>query len=102
MELSRFDELVLRGVRHLGADAYGMSVRQTVAALTKSDPSIGAVYAALARLEKQGFIRSWKGEPTPERGGRAKRFFEILGKGELALADIDRVSRSLMPRPAIG
>lgn len=85
--LGHFEEIVLLAVLQLGQDAYGAKIRQTVAEATERDVSIGAVYATLDRLERKGYLKSWQGESTPERGGRAKRYFRAEGAGVRALND---------------
>jgi DNA-binding PadR family transcriptional regulator len=84
--LGSLEHIVLLAVARLGTDAYGMTVRLEIQKRTGRDLSIGAVYATLERLERKGFISSRKGEPTAERGGRAKRHFQIEADGEQALA----------------
>lgn len=85
--LGNFEEIVLLAVLRLRENAYGAKIRQTVAEATERDVSIGAVYATLDRLERKGFMTSWQGEATPERGGRAKRYFKVEGAGVQALND---------------
>jgi DNA-binding PadR family transcriptional regulator len=84
--LGSLEHIVLLAVARLGTDAYGMTVRQEIHNRTGRDLSIGAVYATLERLERKGFVSSRRGEPTAERGGRAKRHFQIEADGEEALA----------------
>jgi DNA-binding PadR family transcriptional regulator len=84
--LGSLEHIVLLAVARLGTDAYGMTVRLEIPKRTGRDLSIGAVYATLERMERKGFISSRKGEPTAERGGRAKRHFQIEADGEQALA----------------
>jgi PadR family transcriptional regulator PadR len=97
--LGHFEEIVLLAVLRLGENAYGAKIRQTVAEALKKDVSIGAVYATLDRLERKGYLKSWQGEATPERGGRAKRYFRVEGAGVQALNDTaaarNRLSQSL-------
>ena len=83
--LGQFEQLVLLAVLRLGADAYGMRVRREIAERTGRDVTIGAVYATLDRLAAKGLVRSALGDPTPERGGRAKRSFRVTGAGTEAL-----------------
>src|SRR5205085_6165323 len=85
--LGQFEEIVLLAVLNLKEGAYGAKIRQKVAEATERDVSIGAVYATLDRLERKGYLKSWQGEATPERGGRAKRYFKVEGTGKLALND---------------
>jgi DNA-binding PadR family transcriptional regulator len=83
--LGEFEQLVLLALVRLGDGAYGMTVRREIDERTGRDASIGAVYATLDRLEAKGLVRSSLGEPTPERGGRAKRCFTISAEGLRAL-----------------
>ena len=79
--LGEFEEFVLLAVRALGPDVYGVPVQQFVERATGRDVSIGAVYAALDRLELKGFVRSVQGDSTPARGGKRKRLFETTPLG---------------------
>jgi DNA-binding PadR family transcriptional regulator len=79
--LGEFEYLVMLAVLRLGADAYGMRVRQEIAVRTQRDVTIGAVYATLERLADKGLLAAWLSEPTAERGGRAKRSFRLTGAG---------------------
>lgn len=83
--LGEFELIVILAVLRLSDSAYGVSIRQEIAERTGRDVSIGAVYATLDRLESKGYVRSRLGEPTPKRGGRPKRFFQITGKGVAAI-----------------
>jgi PadR family transcriptional regulator, regulatory protein PadR len=83
--LGSLEHIVLLAVMRLGSDAYGMTVRREIESATARDISIGAVYATLTRLESKGFISSIQGEPTAERGGRAKRYFCMTAEGKGAL-----------------
>ena len=85
--LRDFEQLVLTAVMTLGDNAYGMTIHEQVEEFvgTWRVVSLGAVYTTLERLEKKGFVSSWYGDPTPERGGRSKRFFKIEAAGQLAL-----------------
>ena len=83
--LGSLEHLVLLALVRLGADAYGMTVRREIEDRTGRSLSIGAIYATLERLETKGLIDSSVGEPTAERGGRAKRHFRMTADGELAL-----------------
>jgi PadR family transcriptional regulator PadR len=79
--LGEFEYLIMLAVLRLGADAYGMRVRQEIAARTGRDVTIGAVYATLERLADKGLLTAAMSQPTPERGGRAKRSFTLTGAG---------------------
>ena len=78
--LGEFEQLVLLAILRLGEQAYGTTIRQILLDVIQRDVSIGALYTTLTRLEDKGLIRSAKGEATAERGGRAKKYFEILLK----------------------
>jgi len=79
--LGEFEYLVMLAVLRLGADAYGMRVRQEIDARTGRDVTIGAVYATLERLVDKGLLAASMSDPTPARGGRAKRSFQLTGVG---------------------
>lgn len=83
--LGEFEHIVLLALLRLGDRAYGVTVRQEIQDRTGREVSIGAVYATLDRLQSKGCIKSFRGEPTPERGGRSKRFFRITAKGVTAV-----------------
>ena len=83
--LGSLEQIVLLAVMRLDANAYGMTVRREIEQRTGRGISIGAVYATLDRLQAKGYVSSFMGEPTAERGGRAKRFFRIEARGERAL-----------------
>src|SRR5215510_15408667 len=83
--LGEFEQLVLLALVRLGEDAYGMRVRREIEERGERPVSIGAVYATLERLEAKGYVSSYLGEATAERGGRAKRHFRIESEGEHAL-----------------
>ena len=78
---SDFEQQVLLAVWRLGEEAYGASVRDELEAATGHEVTQGAVYVTLVRLEKKGWLRSSLSDPTPVRGGKAKRYFEILPEG---------------------
>ena len=91
--LGEFEHLILLALLRLEDRAYGVTVRQEIQLRTKREVSIGAVYATLDRLETKGYVKSRQGDPTPERGGRSKRFFRVTGKGMEAL---DRAQSALV------
>jgi DNA-binding PadR family transcriptional regulator len=83
--LGEFEHLTLLAVFRLGEEAYGMMVRREITQRTGRDVSIGAVYATLERLAEKGLVASSLLEPTPERGGRAKRCFRLTALGVASL-----------------
>jgi DNA-binding PadR family transcriptional regulator len=83
--LGSLEQIVLLAVMRLGDNAYGVKVRQEIERRTGRSISIGAIYATLERLHGKGFVSSYTGEPTAERGGRAKRYFRIEADGSRAL-----------------
>jgi PadR family transcriptional regulator, regulatory protein PadR len=86
--LGEFEQQVLAAVLLLGENAYGMTIHERVEEMRpRVVTSIGAVYTTLDRLEKKGLVRSWYSDPTPERGGRSKRYFAMEGAGERALRE---------------
>ena len=89
--LSRSEEIVLLSIWKLKGNAYGVTIREQVLAVTGYDWSIGAIYAPLHRLEKKGLVKTIYGEPVPERGGRSKVYYEVTPEGREALIEIKRV-----------
>ncbi len=79
--LGEFEQVVLLAVMRLGPSAYGVTVRREIEARTGRQVSLGAVYPTIDRLEAKGFLSSYTGKPTSERGGRAKRYFKIEAEG---------------------
>jgi DNA-binding PadR family transcriptional regulator len=84
-QLGDLEELVLLAVLQLGEGAYGASVRDALRRQAGRAVSISTVYVTLMRLEEKGLARSWMGEPTGERGGKAKRHFAVRPEGVEAL-----------------
>ena len=83
--LGEFEHIVVLALLRLADQAYGVTVRQEIELRTNREVSIGAVYATLDRLETKGYVKSRSGDPTPERGGRSKRFFQVTAKGVAAV-----------------
>jgi len=85
--LGDFEQLVLLGVLRLELQdsAYGAAIRQEIHARSGRDVSINAVYTTLDRLEGKGFLKSWVGDPTPQRGGRRRKFYALRPTGLAAL-----------------
>ena len=83
--LGTLEQMILLAVMQLGADAYGTTVRDEIERRTGRDVSFGAVYVTLQRLESKGLVTSRLGDPTAERGGRAKRYFHVTVEGRGAV-----------------
>jgi PadR family transcriptional regulator, regulatory protein PadR len=85
--LGDFEQLVLLGVLRLELQdsAYGAAIRQEIHARSGRDVSINAVYTTLDRLEGKSLVRSWVGDPTPQRGGRRRKFYAVRPAGVAAL-----------------
>ena len=93
--LSRTEEIVLLTVYQLDGNAYGVTIRSEVEANTSINMSVGAVYVPLERLTKRGLLKTRAGEPTPERGGRSKRYYQITADGLAALQEVQRLHQAL-------
>jgi PadR family transcriptional regulator len=91
--ISNFELMVMLALLRLGDEAYGVPISQQIEEQSGHDVAVGSVYAALERLEDRGLVASRVGEPTPERGGRAKRYFKVTVKG---LKVIRHTQRTLM------
>lgn len=97
--LGSLEQLVLLAVLRLGDDAYAVSVRDEIRRRTARSISRGAVYTTLDRLQRKGYLRSELGDPTPERGGKARRMFTLEPDGQTALqeslSELQRMARGL-------
>ena len=97
--IGEFEYLVLTAAIHLDEDAYGAAIRREIEAATERRCSIGALYTTLDRLETKGFVKTWMGDSTPQRGGRAKRMVRVTAKGSRAASAfylaLTRVSRNV-------
>ena len=99
--LGELEQLVLLALIRLGDEAYGIPVQQELARVAKRRATFATVYATLQRLEAKGFVRSRVGEPTAERGGRRKKYFEPTAAGTRALRRsiqaTERMTRGIDP-----
>jgi DNA-binding PadR family transcriptional regulator len=93
--LGNLELMVLLALLRIRRGAYGVPISREIAEHTEREVAIGSVYAALERLEWKGCVSSALGEPSPERGGRAKRYFQITGKGVREVRDAQRMLISL-------
>lgn len=85
--LGEFEQVVLLAVLRLGENAYGVPIRAEIEKRAGRRVTVGALYATLDRLEAKGLVHSWFADPTPQRGGRSKRYFKLLPKGVQALSE---------------
>jgi PadR family transcriptional regulator, regulatory protein PadR len=83
--IGEFEELVLLTVASLQEQAYGISIKESIEERADRTISLGALHSTITRLEEKRYLKSWLGEPTQERGGRRKRYFEITHEGKVAL-----------------
>lgn len=93
--LGEFEQMVLSAILRLGDHAYGAAILTEIAAQTGRHVSSGALYATLDRLEDKGLIATRRGDPTPERGGRPKRFVRVTRQGLGALRDVRKAMLKL-------
>ena len=94
--LGEFEQVVLLAVLRLGDEAYGVTIRREIATCTEREPAPGALYTTLERLEQKGLVTSTYGDPTPERGGRAKRYFTVTPSGVRSVARAQRAFQRLL------
>jgi PadR family transcriptional regulator, regulatory protein PadR len=93
--LGEFELMLLLTLIRLGDDAYGVPLSRELALRRGREVSVGSVYAALDRLELKGLVESTLGESTPERGGRAKRYFRVTEQGLRSVQETRRVLTKL-------
>jgi PadR family transcriptional regulator PadR len=89
--LGEFELMLLLAIIHLGEEAYGVPISRELETHRGKTVALGSVYAALERLEAKGLVNSKLGDPTPERGGKAKRFFRITRNGLRQVHETRRV-----------
>jgi DNA-binding PadR family transcriptional regulator len=87
MALGELEQVVLFAIVRLPGPAHGAEIIAEIETRTGKAVSPGALYTVLDRLEAKGFVRSWIGDSTPERGGRRRKVYEILPEGAVALRD---------------
>src|SRR5437660_9282504 len=104
--LGEFEYLMLTAAARLGDGAYGVAIRDAIEDATGRRCSTGALYTTLDRLEDKGLVKTWMGDPTPQRGGRPKRMVRVTGKGAEAAAEfystVTRVSHGVAWSKRIG
>lgn len=83
--LGEFEQSVLLAIAHLNDEAYGVTIRREIERRTGRMVSIGALYTSLDRLERKGLASSSMSDPTPERGGRSRRYYLLRAAGAKAL-----------------
>ena len=88
--LTDFELIILLAILRVGEDAYGVPIAREIEATGRRTVLLSAVYAALERLQDMGLVSSTIGDPTPERGGKAKRFFRVTAKGLKAVKETQR------------
>jgi PadR family transcriptional regulator PadR len=97
--LGEFEYLLITAATRLADNAYGAAIREEIEVTTGRRCSIGALYTTVDRLEAKGLLRTWMGDATPQRGGRAKRMVRVTPKGALAAKTffdaVTRVSRGV-------
>jgi PadR family transcriptional regulator, regulatory protein PadR len=95
--IGEFEYLLISAAASLGDNAYGAAIREELEASTQHRCSMGALYTTIDRLEEKGLLKTWMGEPTAQRGGRAKRMVRVTPKGVQAAREfyetVMRVSR---------
>jgi DNA-binding PadR family transcriptional regulator len=93
--LTDFELMILLAILRIGDDAYGVPIAAEIEHTARRVVLLGAIYAALDRLEENGLVTSSYGDSTPERGGRAKRYFKVTSKGLKGVKDAQRAFTAL-------
>jgi len=100
-QLGDLEELALLAVLRLGGDAYGARIREELSRQAGRTASISTIYVTLMRLEEKGYVRSWMGEPTGARGGKAKRYFEVRPDGVSVLEAVREIRERMWEGVAV-
>lgn len=93
--LSRAEELIMLSIWRLKTDAYCVPILQEAQKHTGKKWTLSGIYIPLGRLEKKGYVESYLGEPSPERGGKRKRFYRITPAGFKALKEVKNIEKSM-------
>ena len=93
--LGQFEQLVMTALVLLRDRATGMTLQAKISELSERNVNLGSVYVTLDRMEEKHYVESWLGDPTPERGGRRKRYYRLLPAGERALSDAISTARRM-------
>ena len=93
--LGEFEQLVLLAIAHLQEEAYGIPIVEEIERRTGRSVARAAVYITLRRLEEKGFVSSWMSDPTPERGGKGRRYAKLEAEGVKALREARRASERM-------
>jgi PadR family transcriptional regulator PadR len=93
--LGEFELMILLAVIHLGDEAYGVPISRELERHRGRGVSVGSVYAALERMEAKALVASTLGDPTPERGGKAKRYFTVTKAGLRQVHETRRILSKL-------
>lgn len=93
--LGQHELMVMLAVLRLGREAYGVPIAAEIAQKTGREMLQGSVYAILERLESKGLVTSRLGEATPQRGGRAKRYFALTADGVRQVRETQRALEAL-------
>jgi DNA-binding PadR family transcriptional regulator len=104
--LNDFEQLVLLSVLRLGNDADGAAIRSDLETTANRSVVVATIYVALSRLEQRGYVRSWMSDPTPVRGGKARKLYAVEPRGREALSEaratLERMWRGVQPQPESG
>jgi len=90
--LTRMEEILLLIVHQLGDDAYGVTIKSRVEELLEKPVSVGAIYVPLDRLAKRGLLKTRQGDPSPERGGRSKKYYNLTQAGMDVLKETKKLN----------
>jgi PadR family transcriptional regulator, regulatory protein PadR len=93
--LGEFEQMVLLAIVHLRGEGYGIPILEEIERRTRRTVARAAVYVTLRRLEEKGFVSSWMSDPTPERGGKPRRYVKLTSDGARALREARQVTERM-------
>lgn len=93
--LTRQEEMLLLTIWRLQDNAYGVTIREQLKKITGKTWAFGALFVSLDRLSRKGYLTSYLSDPTPERGGRSKRMYQVTRDGLLALTEIRQIQEAM-------
>ena len=99
--LTRMEEVLLLTIHQLGSEAYGVTIKAQVEETLEKSVSVGAIYVPLDRLAKRGLLKTWQGDPSPERGGRSKKYYKLTQTGLNLLKETKKLNDLLWANVSI-
>ncbi len=94
-DLTLYESIHLLAIIRLGDEAYGVTIKEEISEMTSREISYGTLYSYLDQLFKKDLVTKIKGDPTQERGGRRKIYYQVTASGVKALQAAHALQKSI-------